>query len=64
MDINPSFSCDLFVLLGRPFFKTAKAVINVDKGSLTLRHNDKYEKFYVFDNPFTTNPMCSSSVIF
>lgn len=46
MDVNSASSaCDLFVLLGRPFLKTAKAVIDVDKGSLTLRHKEKCDFF-------------------
>lgn len=52
------------MLLGRPFLKIAKAVIDVDKGSLTLQHKEKYEKFYASDYPSTSNPMCLSYVIF
>lgn len=47
-----------------PFLKITKAVINVDKMCLTLKHKDKFEKFFIFDDPSTTNPMCLSSMIF
>lgn len=63
MDVNSASSaCDLFVLLGRPFLKTAKAVIDVDKGSLTLRHKEKCDFF--FYTTTTTYPAFFSCIFF
>ena len=65
MDANStSYVSPLSVLLGRPFLKTAKAVIDVDEGSLSLRHREKNEKFFISNDSSTTNPMYFSSVIF
>lgn len=60
LDMNSySSTCDLSMLLRRFFLKTAKAVIDVDKGSLTLRHNVK-----VSDNITTTYHTFSSCIFF
>ena len=55
MDTNSvSSASSLSVLLGRPFLKTAKAVIGMDKGSLTFKHDKKFEKFCTSDTPSPT----------
>lgn len=36
----------------------------MDKESLTLKHKDKFEKFFIYDNTFTTYTAFSSSIIF
>ena len=37
------------ILLGRPFLRTSKTKIDVEKGSLTIKFNDKKVEFHVFD---------------
>ena len=65
MDVNSTSSASpLSMLLGRPLLKTAKAVIDVDEESLSLRHREKIENFFISNDSSTTNPMCFSSVIF
>ena len=56
MDVNSTSSdSPLSVLLGRPLIKTAKAVIDVDEGSLSLRYKEKIEKFFISNDSSTTN---------
>ena len=65
MDVNSTSSASpLSMLLGRPFLKTAKVVIDVGEESLSLRHREKIEKFFISNDSSTTNPMYFSSVIF
>lgn len=65
MDINSSSSvCELSVLLERPFLKTTRAMIDVDKGSLALRHGEKCEKILVSNNTTTIYPAFSTFVLF
>ncbi|XP_073147582.1 uncharacterized protein [Henckelia pumila] len=37
------------ILLGRPFLKTSKSIINVDNGNLTMEFDGKIAKFDIFD---------------
>ncbi|XP_073129703.1 uncharacterized protein [Henckelia pumila] len=37
------------ILLGRPFLKTSKSVIDVDNGTLTMEFDGKIAKFNIFD---------------
>ncbi|XP_073153094.1 uncharacterized protein [Henckelia pumila] len=37
------------ILLGRPFFKTSKSIIDVDNGNLTMEFDGKIAKFDIFD---------------
>ncbi|XP_073121446.1 uncharacterized protein [Henckelia pumila] len=37
------------ILLGRPFLKTSKSIIDVDNGTLTMEFNGKIAKFDIFD---------------
>ena len=65
MDVNSTSSASpLSVLLRRPFLKIAKLVIDVDEESLSLRHREKIEKFFISNDSSTTNLICFSSVIF
>lgn len=65
MDINSSFSTfKMPVLLGKPFLKIVRTVIDIDKEFLTLRHKDKTKKFMVFGNPTTAYLAFPSSVHF
>ncbi|XP_073119973.1 uncharacterized protein [Henckelia pumila] len=47
-------------LLGRPFLKTSKSVIDVDNGTLTMEFDGKTAKFNIFDA--LKNPVCESVV--
>ncbi|XP_073138043.1 uncharacterized protein [Henckelia pumila] len=48
------------ILLGRPFLKTSKSVIDVDNGTLTMEFDGKIAKFNIFDA--LKNPVCESVV--
>ncbi|XP_073120127.1 uncharacterized protein [Henckelia pumila] len=48
------------ILLGRPFLKTSKSVIDVDNGTLTMEFDEKIAKFNIFDA--LKNPVCESVV--
>jgi len=38
------------LILGRPFMKTAKVIVDVDKGELRVRSHDEEVRFNLFDN--------------
>lgn len=47
VNVNTSTSpSELFVLLGIPFLKTVKVVVNVDKWSLRIKHGDQILNLY------------------
>ncbi|XP_073153124.1 uncharacterized protein [Henckelia pumila] len=48
------------ILLGRPFLKTSKSVIDVDNGTLTMEFDGKIAKFNIFDA--LKNSVCESVV--
>ena len=39
------------ILLGRPFLKTSKTKIDVDKGTLTMEFDGELTEFDIFKNP-------------
>ncbi|XP_073153240.1 uncharacterized protein [Henckelia pumila] len=43
-------------LLGRPFLKTSKSIIDVDNGTLTMEFDEEIAKFNIFDT--LKNPSC------
>ena len=47
------------ILLGRPFLKTAKAVINVDKGLLSVEFDGDVVSFNIFDDIKSSNDHAS-----
>ncbi|XP_073121882.1 uncharacterized protein [Henckelia pumila] len=47
-------------LLGRPFLKTSKSIIDVDNGTLTMEFEGEITKFNIFDT--LKNPSCESDV--
>ncbi|XP_073138467.1 uncharacterized protein [Henckelia pumila] len=49
------------ILLGRPFLKTSKSIIDVNNGTLTMEFDGKIVKFNIFDNP--NFPSYESAVI-
>ncbi|XP_073158933.1 uncharacterized protein [Henckelia pumila] len=55
---NNDLNCP--TLLGRPFLKTSKSIIDVDNGTLTMEFVGEIAKFNIFDT--LKNPSCESDV--
>ena len=52
-----------FVILGRPFLKTALAKIDIEEGSLFVEFNGDVKKFFVLDNSASINPFNSCELL-
>ena len=51
------------ILLGRPFLKTSKIKIDVDKGTLTMEFDGELTKFDIFKNPIKTQDLSPVNTI-
>ena len=47
------------ILLERPFLKTSKIKIDVDKGTLTMEFDEELTKFDIFKNPIENQALSS-----
>lgn len=61
-DINSFFN--LSVLLGRPFLKTTKALIDVDKEPILIEHERKIERFEISKTLVIIYHFCFSASFF
>ena len=57
LHLNPSP-----ILLGRPFLKTSKMKIDVDKGILTMEFDGELTKFDIFKKPIKNHALLSTNV--
>ncbi|XP_026419383.1 uncharacterized protein LOC113315303 [Papaver somniferum] len=48
LEMDSGSDASISLLLGRPFMKTAKTVIDVDKGTLTMEFDDEKIRFNIF----------------
>ncbi|XP_026433575.1 uncharacterized protein LOC113331014 [Papaver somniferum] len=48
LEMDSGLDASIPMLLGRPFMKTSKIVINVDKGTLTMEFDDEKIRFDIF----------------
>ena len=50
------------ILLGRPFLKTSKTKIDVDKGTFTMEFDGELTKFDIFKNPIENHALSSINI--
>ena len=50
-------------MLGRPFLKTSKIKINIDKGTLTVEFNGELTKFDIFKNPIKNQALSPVNMV-
>ena len=50
------------ILLGRPFLKTSKTKIDVDKGTFTMEFDGELTRFDIFKNPIENHALSSANI--